>query len=73
MRSAAVISTRCWLRPNKPGTPIGKIGRQGFGGSNACFTAVTWIGFAAIVLAPINVVGGFLVTNRMLSMFKRKD
>jgi NAD(P) transhydrogenase subunit alpha len=34
---------------------------------------VTWIGFAAIVLATINVVGGFLVTNRMLSMFKRKD
>ncbi len=34
---------------------------------------VTWIGFSAIVLATINVVGGFLVTNRMLSMFKRKD
>jgi NAD(P) transhydrogenase subunit alpha len=36
-------------------------------------TVVTWVGFAAIVLATINVVGGFLVTNRMLSMFKRKD
>ena len=35
-------------------------------------TVVTWVGFAAIVLATINVVGGFLVTNRMLSMFKRK-
>ncbi len=34
---------------------------------------VTWVGFAAIVLATINVVGGFMVTNRMLSMFKRKD
>ena len=34
---------------------------------------VTWVGFAAIMLATINVVGGFLVTNRMLSMFKRKD
>jgi NAD(P) transhydrogenase subunit alpha len=34
---------------------------------------VTWLGFAAIVLATINVVGGFLVTNRMLAMFKRKD
>ncbi len=34
---------------------------------------VTWVGFGAIVLATINVVGGFLVTNRMLSMFKRKD
>jgi len=29
------------------------------------------LGFVAIVLATINVVGGFLVTNRMLAMFKR--
>ena len=34
---------------------------------------VMWVGFGAIVLATINVVGGFMVTNRMLSMFKRKD
>ena len=32
----------------------------------------TILGFIAIVLATINVVGGFLVTNRMLAMFKRK-
>ena len=31
------------------------------------------LGFAALVLATINVVGGFMVTNRMLSMFKKKD
>ena len=31
-----------------------------------------WIGFFAIVFAMINVVGGFLVTDRMLKMFKRK-
>jgi len=30
------------------------------------------LGFAAIVLATINVVGGFLVTNRMLAMFERR-
>ena len=30
-------------------------------------------GFAAIVLAAINVVGGYLVTDRMLGMFKSKD
>ena len=29
-----------------------------------------WIGFAAIILATINVVGGFMVTDRMLEMFK---
>ena len=31
-----------------------------------------WFGFAAVVFAMINVVGGFLVTDRMLKMFKRK-
>ncbi|MDX9874632.1 MAG: NAD(P) transhydrogenase subunit alpha [Spongiibacteraceae bacterium] len=30
------------------------------------------LGFVAVVLATINVVGGFQVTNRMLAMFKRK-
>lgn len=30
------------------------------------------LGFLAVVLAMINVVGGYLVTDRMLQMFKRK-
>lgn len=33
---------------------------------------VSVLGFVAIVLATINVIGGFMVTNRMLAMFKRK-
>ena len=35
-------------------------------------TLATWLGFAAVVLATVNVVGGFLVTHRMLRMFRRK-
>ncbi|MBC8515046.1 NAD(P) transhydrogenase subunit alpha [bacterium] len=31
-----------------------------------------WLGLAAIALAMINVVGGFMVTDRMLAMFGRK-
>lgn len=31
-----------------------------------------WLGLAAIVLASINMVGGFVVTDRMLEMFKPK-
>ena len=34
--------------------------------------ASTWLGFAAVVFAMINVIGGYLVTNRMLAMFKKK-
>lgn len=30
------------------------------------------LGFGALVLATINVVGGYLVTDRMLQMFKKK-
>ena len=36
-------------------------------------TLTTVLGFLALVLASTNVIGGFLVTHRMLSMFKRKD
>jgi NAD(P) transhydrogenase subunit alpha len=32
----------------------------------------TALGFLAVVCATINVIGGFLVTNRMLGMFKQR-
>ncbi len=32
-----------------------------------------WIGFIAMILAAANVVGGFVVTDRMLEMFKRRE
>lgn len=40
-------------------------------------TQHTWLtaalGCLAVILATINAVGGFMVTHRMLEMFKRKD
>lgn len=30
-------------------------------------------GFMAVILASINIFGGFLITQRMLSMFKKKE
>lgn len=36
-------------------------------------TLATILGFLAVTFATINVVGGFLVTDRMLEMFKRDD
>jgi NAD(P) transhydrogenase subunit alpha len=30
------------------------------------------LGFLAVILGTLNVVGGFVVTNRMLQMFKKK-
>lgn len=32
----------------------------------------TILGFTAVICATINVVGGFMITDRMLKMFKRK-
>ncbi len=41
------------------------------GMQHSLLTAV--LGFLAVVLATINVVGGYLVTHRMLGMFRRKS
>jgi NAD(P) transhydrogenase subunit alpha len=40
------------------------------GNYNAVSTA---LGFIAVVAATINVVGGFMITDRMLKMFRRKE
>jgi len=39
--------------------------------SNPFFSSV--LGGVAIIVATVNVVGGFGITNRMLKMFKKKD
>lgn len=36
------------------------------------FTISTILGLIAVIFATINVVGGFVVTDRMLKMFKKK-
>lgn len=41
------------------------------GGSESLLAKM--IGMAAIIFATINVVGGFMVTDRMLEMFKKKE
>ena len=35
-------------------------------------SAGMWLGFIAVIFAMVNVIGGFMVTDRMLKMFKRK-
>lgn len=37
------------------------------------FTFSKFLGLLAVFLASINIFGGFIVTRRMLHMFKRKD
>lgn len=49
-------------------TIVGALLSAGYGGS----WISTILGFVAIIFAMINVVGGFMVTDRMLKMFKKK-
>ena len=36
-------------------------------------TVATLLGFIAVTAATVNVVGGFMITDRMLKMFRRAD
>ena len=49
---------------------VGAILVSGAGSSG--FGPLEIIGFFAVFLVAINIFGGFVVTNRMLSMFKKK-
>ena len=42
------------------------------GNDGAVFSQSSIYGFIAIILAAVNIFGGFLVTQRMLAMYKKK-
>ncbi len=54
---------------------------QGFGGGAEAELAggdgraeiSRWLGLGAVALASVNIFGGFLVTQRMLAMYKKKE
>jgi NAD(P) transhydrogenase subunit alpha len=50
-------------------TVVGAISLAGTGEQDLA----NWLGAGAVALASINVVGGYMVTDRMLSMFKKKE
>jgi NAD(P) transhydrogenase subunit alpha len=41
--------------------------------ASAAVPASKWLGLAAVALASVNIFGGFAVTQRMLSMYRKKD
>lgn len=51
-------------------TIVGALAAAGLGVGGAFGT---FLGALAVIFATINVVGGYMVTNRMLGMFKKKD
>ena len=49
-------------------TIVGAIGLAGTGQQDVA----NWLSTAAVAFASINVIGGYLVTDRMLAMFKKR-
>ena len=49
------------------------VGAMLVAGMEGADTLTGWIGFVAMILAAANVVGGFVVTDRMLEMFKKRE
>jgi H+-translocating NAD(P) transhydrogenase subunit alpha len=39
----------------------------------AAVPGAKWLGLLAVVLASVNIFGGFAVTQRMLAMYKKKE
>ncbi|MDC6459616.1 NAD(P) transhydrogenase subunit alpha [Luminiphilus sp.] len=50
-------------------TVVGAIALAGSGEQDLA----QWLGAGAVALASVNVVGGYLVTDRMLGFFKKKE
>jgi NAD(P) transhydrogenase subunit alpha len=50
-------------------TVVGAIALAGSGNADMA----QWLGAGAVALASINVVGGYMVTDRMLGFFKKKE
>ena len=50
-------------------TVVGSIALAGSGNADMA----QWLGASAVALASVNVVGGYMVTDRMLGFFKKKE
>jgi NAD(P) transhydrogenase subunit alpha len=48
---------------------VGAIALAGSGNADMA----QWLGAGAVALASVNVVGGYMVTDRMLGFFKKKE
>ena len=43
------------------------------GATSGAGATAKWLGLAAVVMASVNIFGGFAVTERMLAMYKKKE
>ncbi len=51
---------------------VGALLSVGVAGTNSGSNFARFVGFLALILASVNIFGGFMVTERMLAMYKKK-
>ena len=69
VRGAGIVRVPDEANDDGPPVPIAAADRVGISASGLA----TGFGFVALVLASVNIFGGFLVTQRMLAMYKKKE
>lgn len=52
---------------------VGALIALGLDSVDAAGTTAKWLGFFAVLLAAVNIFGGFMVTWRMLSMYRKRE
>jgi NAD(P) transhydrogenase subunit alpha len=52
---------------------IAVVGAIAITGEAGATPLTRWLGFAAVVCATLNVVAGYLITDRMLRMFRKRE
>jgi len=65
--SSVIIVGALMAAAAKAGGGVELLGASGSG------QASRWLGVAAVALVSVNIFGGFLVTQRMLAMYKKKQ
>ena len=71
-KKAPIIITKEMIQVMPKGSVIYDLAAIQGGNSDTIFNTSSTFGFLAIALAAINIFGGFLVTQRMLAMYKKK-
>ena len=52
---------------------IAVVGAIALAGEKDATALTRWLGFVAVIAATINVVSGYLITDRMLKMFRKRE
>ena len=70
---SSVIIVGALLAAAAQGGADGALAGSGLSGEDGRAQVSRWLGMAGVALASVNIFGGFLVTQRMLAMYKKRE